>query len=165
VGGSLSYVFAKFQSEVPEKGYSQFTIPTYLTLFIFGFIYQFILVFDALRLKNTIQIIGLCICNLGFLIYAAVQMNQIRDAVLGLKDHRQPTASKSQAAAKFWRDTKPFLTAIPCVIAVGSICMSFVAWKLYNEFAWTIYKNISADLRLKRRYLAYQVRSTKGIFG
>ncbi|KAI7036586.1 hypothetical protein KC352_g46932, partial [Hortaea werneckii] len=34
---------------------------------------------------------------------------------------------------------------------------SFVAWKLYNEFAWTIYKHISADLRLKRRYLVYQI--------
>lgn len=129
-----------------------------MTLFIFGFIYQFILVFDALRLKNTIQIIGLCVCNLGFLIYAAVQMNQIRDAVLGLKDsNQQPSAGRNEAATKFWRETRPFLTAIPCVIAVGSICMSFVAWKLYNEFAWTIYKNISADLRLKRRYLAYQI--------
>jgi hypothetical protein len=43
-------------------------------------------------------------------------------------------------------------------VGVGSVLMTFVAWKLYDEFAWTIYKHISADLRMKRRYLTYQVR-------
>jgi hypothetical protein len=35
--------------------------------------------------------------------------------------------------------------------------MSAIAWKLYDEFAWTIYKHISADLRMKRRFLTFQV--------
>ncbi|MCJ1404316.1 hypothetical protein MMC11_007541 [Xylographa trunciseda] len=35
--------------------------------------------------------------------------------------------------------------------------MTGVAWKLYDEFAWTIYKNISADLKMKRRYLTFQI--------
>jgi hypothetical protein len=35
--------------------------------------------------------------------------------------------------------------------------MSFIAWKLYDEFAWTIYKHISADLRMKRRFLTFQI--------
>ena len=108
--------------------------------------------YDALRLKNTIQVIGLCLYNIGLLIYAAVQMDQIGEAVrrfLPIKeiDH------------DVWSSTRPFLVAIPCVIAVGTILMSIVAWKLYDEFAWTIYKHISADLRMKRRYLTYQVGS------
>ena len=98
--------------------------------------------YDALRLKNTIQIIGLCLYNLGLLIYAAVQMAEINGAV------KESTT---------WSAEQPFLIAIPCVIAVGSIAMSIVARKIYDEFAWTIYKHISADLRMKRRYLAYQV--------
>lgn len=102
--------------------------------------------YDALRLKNTIQIIGLCLYNLGLLIYAAVQMAEIKDAV------KSPSIDPTT-----WSAVKPFLVAIPCVIAVGSISMSFVARKIYDEFAWTIYKHISADLRMKRRYLAYQV--------
>jgi hypothetical protein len=146
------YVFALFQKGlhgVEENPYPH-TIPTFLTLYIFGFLYQLLLVWDALRLKNTIQIIGLCIYNIGLLIYAAVQMEQIHDAVNGLMRTRNMNES-------VWVATKPFLIAIPCVIAVGTIAMSFVARKLYDEFAWTIYKHISADLRIKRRYLTYQV--------
>lgn len=117
-------------------------------MYIFGFVYELLLAYDALRLKNTIQIIGLCLYNLGLLIYAAVQMAEINDAVKDLGANIEPTT---------WSAVKPFLIAIPGVIAVGSIAMSVVARKIYDEFAWTIYKHISADLRMKRRYLAYQV--------
>lgn len=126
------------------------TIPTFLTLYIFGFLFQLILVYDALRLKNTIQIIGLCIYNVGLLVYAAVQWIQIQDAVHGLE-------SKGLINSNVLSTTKPYLTAVPCVIALGTMLMSVVAWKLYDEFAWTIYKHISADLRMKRRYLTFQV--------
>merc|ERR1711964_722170 len=60
------------------------TIPTFLTLYIFGFLYQLLLVWDALRMKNTIQVIGLVMYNVGLLIYGAVQISQIKDAVFQL---------------------------------------------------------------------------------
>jgi hypothetical protein len=128
------------------------TIPTYLTLFIFGFVYQLILVYDALRLKNTIQVIGLCIYNVGLLIYASVQMDQIKKAIASLN-----SSGWIKADADIWSTSKPFLIAVPCVIALGTVVLSGIAWKLYDEFAWTIYKHISADLRMKRRYLTFQV--------
>lgn len=155
------YVFAYFQEHLhpPPPGkpdgvtpYQRYehTIPTFLTLYIFGFVYDVVLVYDALRLKNTIQIIAICMYNLALLIYAAVQMDEIHDAVNGL-------VPLGQIDESVWIAVKPFLIAIPCVIAVGTLAMSFVARKLYDEFAWTIYKHISADLRMKRRYLTYQV--------
>ena len=109
-----------------------------------------VLVYDALRLKNTIQIIGICVYNVGLLLYAAVQWSQIHDAINGLKGNIDENT---------WSAVRPFLIAIPCVIAVGTVAMSFVARKLYDEFAWTIYKHISADLKMKRRYLTYQVNT------
>ena len=156
------YVFAYFQTHLhpphgsPPIGISrpyqkyEHTIPTFLTLYIFGYVYQIVLVYDALRLKNTIQIIAICFYNLALLLYAAVQMDQIHEAVDGL-------GNSGEIDTQIWARVKPFLVAIPCVIAVGTIGMSFVARKLYDEFAWTIYKHISADLRMKRRYLTYQV--------
>lgn len=149
------YVFARFQTSLRgdyTSSYKQ-TIPTFLTLYIFGFVYELLLVYDALRLKNTIQIIGLCMYDIALLIYAAIQMTQIDDAVKGLN------ATKIEIDPDVWLAVKPFLIAIPCVIAIGTVAMSFVARKLYDEFAWTIYKHISADLRMKRRYLTYQVYS------
>jgi hypothetical protein len=149
------YVFAKFQlSLIPGKGANADVkaIPTYLTLFIFGFLYQLVLVYDSLRLKNTIQVIGLCAYNVGMLIYASIQYDQIEKAVisLNLNDY-------IEKAAPLWDNVRPYLVAVPCVIALFSLILSFVTWKLYDEFAWTIYKHISADLRMKRRFLTFQV--------
>ena len=147
------YVFDLFQTSLKPGGddnTNKETIPTFLTLYIFGFIYELCLVYDALRLKNTIQVIGLCMYNYALLIYAAIQMTQINDAVDAL-------TAKGLIDPTVWAAEKPFLIAIPCIIALGSLCMSFVARRLYGEFAWTIYKHISADLRMKRRYLTYQV--------
>ena len=108
------------------------------------------LVWDALRLKNTIQVVGLVAYNAGLLLYGAVQMSQIKDAVLQL-------SREDALDSDTWAETKGFLIAIPCIIAFMTCLMVICAWKLYDEFAWTIYKHISADLRMKRRYLTFQV--------
>lgn len=101
-------------------------------------------------MKNTIQVIGLCVCNLGLLVYGGVQIDEMSEAVEEL--YRNKVVRQD-----IWTEMKPFLVAIPCINAFGTILMAFLAWKLYDEFAWTIYKHISADLRMKRRYLTYQV--------
>ncbi|KKK27247.1 hypothetical protein ARAM_006789 [Aspergillus rambellii] len=147
------YVFANFQIQLNPKAEAvtaSKTIPTFLALYSFGFIYELVLVYDALRLKNTIQVIGLCVCNVGLLIYGAVQVEQIKEAVGVLTDN-------DAINDNIWAETEPFLIIIPCVVAMGTLLMVIVAWKLYDEFAWSIYKHISADLRMKRRYLLYQI--------
>lgn len=147
--GFESYIFGKFQSAIiddkrPHAKSVQFAIPTFLALYIFGFIYQLVLVYDALRLKNTIQVIGLCMFNVALMIYALVQQDQIK--------------STGPEFNEVYRLMRPYLVAIPCILGVGTVLMTFVARKLYDEFAWTIYKHISADLKMKRRYLTFQVR-------
>jgi hypothetical protein len=153
------YVFAQFEVNLLEnsRGTSaSHSVPTYLALFIFGFLYQLVLVYDALRAKNTIQVIGLCLYNVGMVIYSGVQIAQVKEAIDNLIT--PPDGSLGpQIDENIWNKLHWFLLACPCVIALGTILLSGVAWKLYHEFAWTIYKNISADLRLKRRYLTFQV--------
>lgn len=149
------YIFTKFQISLVDdkKTIPQGrTIPTYLTLFIFGFLYQLVLVYDSLRMKNTIQVIGLCLYNVGMLIYAAIQFDQVDRAIGTLKTLGYITSND-----QLWTDVKPYLLAVPCIIAFFTVALSFIAWKLYDEFAWTIYKHISADLRMKRRFLTFQV--------
>ncbi|KAL8709684.1 MAG: hypothetical protein Q9220_005624 [cf. Caloplaca sp. 1 TL-2023] len=148
-----AYAFGKFQRGLRGDATSQEpsrTIPTFLALYIFGFLYQLLLVYDALRLKNTIQVIGLCLYNIGLLIYATVQMDQIQEAV-------QQLAANNNINQSVWDVERPYLIAIPCIIGLGTVLMAIIAWKLYDEFAWTIYKHISADLRMKRRYLTFQI--------
>jgi hypothetical protein len=128
-----SYVFATFQMDLQNGASGDVhsrTIPTFLTLYIFGFIYQLVLVWDALRLKNTIQVIGLVVYNIGLMIYGAVQMDQIKESVLALN-------ANGQIDLQIWADTKPYLIAVPIVIAVGTVLLAICAWKLYDEFAWS----------------------------
>lgn len=141
------------------------TIPTFLTLFIFGFLYELVLVYDALRLKNTIQIIGLCFANCALLIYTAIQIEQIDEAVtdLDLGDAMEGSYTNEQgvfisARDALWGEIQGFLIAIPVILGVGSIAMSYIAWKLYQVYAWDILKQIGADYRMKKRFLYYQVR-------
>jgi hypothetical protein len=148
-------LFVQFQlSLVPEEKVNTYakTIPTYLTLFIFGFLYQIVLVWDSLRLKNTIQVFGLCIYNIGMLVYASIQVDQIRRAIEILRGEQDILPTDP-----IWDDIKPFLWAGPIIIGFFTVVLVFIAWKLNDEFAWTIYKHISADLRMKRRFLTFQV--------
>ncbi|KAK8072452.1 hypothetical protein PG996_005800 [Apiospora saccharicola] len=157
-----AYTFAKFQSSLKDMSQAQFksdekvqsqlkTIPTFLALFIFGFLYVLLLCWDALRMKNTIQVIGLCIANVALLVYTGIQIDQIKEAVDILKEQG------AMEEEDFWNSVKPLLVAVPGILAVASVCLGFIAWKLYQEFAWDILKHIGADYRMKKRFLYYQV--------
>lgn len=152
-----SYVFAEFEIALApgasSAGSVTRTIPCYLSLLIFGFFYQLLLVYDALNKKNTIQIIGICAYNGAILVYTAIQIEQINSAISTLIN----THNIRQDYVGLWAHVHPFLIAVPCVIALGTALLLFISWKLYEEFAWTIYKQITADLQIKRRYLVYQI--------
>lgn len=87
------------------------------------------------------------------LIYASIQFDQIHKAI----DALTLEGSVKPNIAPIWNDIKPYLVAVPCIIGFFTLIMSILAWKLYDEFAWTIYKHISADLRMKRRFLTFQI--------
>ncbi|KAJ8120380.1 hypothetical protein ONZ43_g2898 [Nemania bipapillata] len=156
-----AYTFAFFQRGLKNTHDKQFsnenvqsqlkTIPTFLGLFILGFIYEVILVWDALIAKNTIQIIGVCIANLALLVYGGLQIDQIHSAINTLKD------ADVFWDKNVWPETQAELIAIPAIIGLITVVLSFMAWKLYQEFAWDILKQIGADYRMKKRFLHYQI--------
>lgn len=47
-------------------------LPVYLGLFVLAHLFQLFLAFDALRNKNTLQVVGLCIFNTLFLAYSII---------------------------------------------------------------------------------------------
>lgn len=159
-----SYVFGRFQfslkyqseAAIGDRLKSQYrTIPTFLALFIFGFLYILLLTWDALRLKNTIQIIGLCVANLAIFIYAILQIDQIGNSIdtLLINGALKP----DDADQNVWSLAKPFLIAVPAVVGVVTVAMGAIAYQLYREFAWDILKQIGADYRMKKRFLHYQI--------
>ncbi|OQE05338.1 hypothetical protein PENVUL_c025G07070 [Penicillium vulpinum] len=132
-----------------EKADGPMRFQSFLGLYIFALLYELALSYDALRRKNTIQLVGLCICNLGLLTFGILQIQEIKDTIASLT-HQVPDERLQSLY-----DIEIIL--VPVFLAVGTVCMSFFTWKLRAEFSWSIYKNISADLQMKRRYFTYQV--------
>jgi len=106
--------------------------------------------YDSLRMKNTIQLIGLCLFNGALLIYAALQIDQIHQSLRVLLSH-------GSASKDIWSAIHPFLAVIPVVIAVSCLFMALAAYQLFKEFGWSVYKHIGADLQMKRRFFTYQI--------
>lgn len=157
-----SYVFARFQNsldknfEMPEDLESQArSIQTFLVLFIFGFLYVLVLSWDALRKKNTIQIIGLCVANMALFVYTIIQIDQIASSIAELQAKNAFTEDAMDN--NFWALARPFLITIPVIIGVTTIALGYFSYQLYREFAWDILKQIGADYRMKKRFLHYQI--------
>ncbi|ODQ54386.1 hypothetical protein SAICODRAFT_77792, partial [Saitoella complicata NRRL Y-17804] len=150
-----AYIFGQYSVNVRLSNRVARTVPTYLSIFIAAFLFQSVLAFIALRQRNTIQIFGLTLFNLTFLAYSIVQIEEIHSAIMDsagsqfLKD--------GVNGADLWDDLKPFLIVIPVVVFVGQVCYFYLAWRLYKDFGWEIFKTLGADRRIRRLYKAYQI--------
>ncbi|KAI5294638.1 hypothetical protein KEM52_003549 [Ascosphaera acerosa] len=126
------------------------TIPTFLSLLIFGFIYDLVLVVDALYHKNSIQLIGLCLCNIGLMIYGAVQIQQIDAAVSAL-------VSEHEMKATTWPQIKGCLIAIPVVIGAFTLVEACLTWSLKQKFGWQLVDATKGSLMKRRGLTTYQL--------
>jgi hypothetical protein len=159
------FVFATFQThlagwarqEASSKPYAA-TLPTYLALFIFGFVYEVGLVWDALRNKNTIQIIGLCLYNVGLLIEAAVQFLQLSDVVTYLGEQGPPQPGEGPALQHgFMGNVRPYIIAMPAVIGLGTVMMIVSTFYLYKQFSWSVFERYGGDKGIKKALRFYEV--------
>ncbi|KAM0750041.1 hypothetical protein T439DRAFT_348724 [Meredithblackwellia eburnea MCA 4105] len=128
-GGFVESVLAKNEKSV---------LPVYLGLFVLAHLFQLVLAIDAVSAKNMIQIMGLMVFNTLFLVYAMIQILEIRSLVAG-----------KVLSVLVW--------FIPGMIAMTELVYLVFFWALYREFGWTIYKMIGADRGIKRMYMWYQV--------
>ena len=127
------------------------TIPSFLTLLIFGFIYQALLLYDTLAQRNTIQLIGLCIFAACLFIYAVLQIDEVEKVILVLLSfHRLIPASDVYFI-------RPLSIANAVLTGLYTTTIALVSFKLYSEFQWTIYRLLNADLKMQQRYFTFKV--------
>ncbi|KAK8070194.1 hypothetical protein PG994_006810 [Apiospora phragmitis] len=159
--GIEDYVFATVEGGLDPAAYqiaSGHTVPMYFSLFIFAYVYELVMVYDALRLNSMIQLVGLCIYNFLLLLYTAVQPQHVKKAlillteslVMGVKPILPPEYHT-------WERISVALIAVIVVQVVATAALAFLTYKLHFEFAWVVYKVIHADLYMKRRLLNFEV--------
>lgn len=121
-------------------------MPVYLVIFAIAHVFQFAMALDAVYARNTLQFICLAIFNALFLMYAIIQIGEVRQAMAG-------TAASGISSIPI----NVLTTIIPIVISVAEVAYIALGWKIYNEFGWKVYKFLGADRRIKKLYGHYQI--------
>ncbi|KAG8981192.1 hypothetical protein FRC05_004093 [Tulasnella sp. 425] len=130
------------------------TIPCYFALFALGELFEIAVALDALRLRNIIQLIGVCLFHAGMIIFSALQVGQTRTALVR---HPGADCATDYAARSLFNHVEPFLIVSPCLLAISLLVLSWFTWQLYHEFGWVVFHLVGANPRMKVMYQYYQV--------
>ncbi|EDR14289.1 uncharacterized protein LACBIDRAFT_305971 [Laccaria bicolor S238N-H82] len=135
------------------------TLPCYLALFALAELFELFMAFDALRLRNIIQLIGLLIFHLALVVSAALQVHQTKSALVTLGDDcgSEESFTDCGGSGTLWAKIQPFLIVAPCVIGLSWFLMIFFVRKLYAEFGWAIFHVVGANPKMKTMYQWYQI--------
>jgi hypothetical protein len=85
--------------------------------------------------------------NALFLVYAVIQIGEIKESVTDANDARGISSIPINVLT----------TMIPIVIALAEVAYIALGWKIYHEFGWKVYKFLGADRRIKKMYANYQI--------
>jgi hypothetical protein len=141
--------------EVPRS----YVMPLQSAVFILGMLVQAALAFDALRGRNSLQLIGICIFNSCIFVFCVMRYLQtVTNAGLlkvGYNGVGKPFVDTSK---HYERVIAPTLLPLTIIVGVCALASFFLTLRLSTEFAWAIYRQVSGNIKARRRYLAYQVR-------
>ncbi|KAG0342603.1 hypothetical protein BG000_003210 [Podila horticola] len=119
---------------------------------------------DSLRMynKNTIQIIAIVVFNCAMVAYAGLQMKQAEEILVRTPNDSLPNAILDLFYANKdnptpYHASMPYEIAVLVLMALFAAVFAFIAYKLYKEFGWSIYKKIGADLAMRDMYKVYQI--------
>ncbi|EPQ31966.1 uncharacterized protein PFL1_00165 [Pseudozyma flocculosa PF-1] len=155
-------VFGRITADISNQVQDIKTVSVYLAIFVFGMIFQVAITLDAVRLKNSIQVIGVSIFNVALAIAAGLEIMQVRDAIQAQDSFRPsiPCPFDENRLCRAERVLYPqvhrLLIGVTVVCAVFEIPILFWTAKLWTEFGWIIYQKIGADLRIRSMFMWYQ---------
>ncbi|KAH8930046.1 hypothetical protein BT69DRAFT_1049556 [Atractiella rhizophila] len=164
----ISIVFARIRDNSIRTTPQLRSISVYLAIYIFGCIFEIVAAVDALRLKNTIQLVAILFFNIAILVYGCLVSGQVDDALRPsfgstCRELADGTVVGSDdnltcfGVLKLYNEVKKFIYVIPAVTAAGTAVLAYLSWRLFAEFGWDVYRRIGADIQLKRMYFYYQI--------
>ncbi|KAG8984094.1 hypothetical protein FRB90_005573, partial [Tulasnella sp. 427] len=153
---ALSFGIVDSYVELSEGAYR--TIPCYFALFALGELFEIVIALDALRLRNIIQLIGVCMFHAGMIVFSALQIPQTKTALVTRpgSDCSTNYVNCSGPGSLFNR-VEPFLIVSPVLLAVSLLVLVWFTWQLYHEFGWVVFHIVGANPRMKVMYQYYQV--------
>ncbi|KAF9970900.1 hypothetical protein BGZ73_006252 [Actinomortierella ambigua] len=125
------------------------SIPAYLLVFVFANLFQLVLAWDAVRAQNTIQLIAIVIFNLCCFAYSIFEIPQSRSALLDDRESKIMFFVPEKNADDLAVALKPLLIVVAVVFGLTQVVITWLAYQLFQEFGWRIYKKIGADPKKK----------------
>lgn len=153
----VAITFGKVRGEVNFSDPRYRTLSCYLALFALAEIFELLMAFDALRLRNIIQLVGILAFHLAMMVFAALQVHQTRIALVMVDSCEPGNLTACDGVGSLWQRVQPFLIVAPCVIAAAWLFMLFWIKKLYAEFGWAIFHVVGANPKMKTMYQYYQI--------
>ncbi|KAI0699725.1 hypothetical protein BC835DRAFT_1330511 [Cytidiella melzeri] len=147
--GMVAAVFAFVNEQVDLSKTQYKTVPCYLALFILAVIFEIFMAFDALRLRNVIQLMGILGFHLALVVFAAIQVHETKAALV--------PGTTTVILHHLWTKVFPFLVVSPVIIGVSWLSLLYWARELYFEFGWAIFHVVGANPALKTMYQFYQI--------
>lgn len=95
--------------------------------------------------------------NAAMVAYAGVQVKQASDILV--RTEGSNTMANMILNVFAWdpsktpyHASKPYEIAVLSLMVIFALAFAFIAYKLYKEFGWSIYKKIGADLAMRGEY-------------
>lgn len=134
-------------------------VPVNCAIATFSLAYQAILSFDALHVKNNVQIYNICICNMLLLVFNVMRHEQTAIVLTGLRESRSKgTEPLVDLSVDLLKVVSPVLITSSVVVGVCCAGLFAFAYTLHGEFAWAIYRHVSGSRQTRQRFLAYKAR-------
>ncbi|KAH9854170.1 hypothetical protein C2E23DRAFT_819858 [Lenzites betulinus] len=154
----VGIVFGKVHDHVDLDLTRYKTIPCYLALFILAEVFELFMAYDALRLRNVIQLVGILLFHAALIVMAALQVHETHTALVKNESANWTVDYiNGGGPGTLWQGVLPFLIVSPVVIGVSWLVLIFFVRELYHEFGWAIFHIVGANPAAKTMYQFYQV--------
>ncbi|RUP42829.1 hypothetical protein BC936DRAFT_138027 [Jimgerdemannia flammicorona] len=132
------------------------SLSVYHILFMIAQLFMVGMFIDAIYQKNTIQLIALVCFEFGMTIYSGIQYRQAATLFDNAAAKATIIAIIEAKLGMFHQSYWAELMVVATMVVFMLIFTAF-AYKLYQEFGWSIYKKIGADLAMRDVYKMYQI--------
>ena len=127
----------------------------------FACIYEFSLSIDAMRHRNNILLFAICVSNVFAMAFGAIQYHAMKDFCETMpKQRAMHDVSLVDISRNIWPQIQGPQLAVPIFIGVCTVGIWWLALQLHKQYAWSIYRSVQGDSRIRARHLAYEVSAS-----
>ncbi|KAJ5430443.1 hypothetical protein N7491_007459 [Penicillium cf. griseofulvum] len=137
---------------------TSYIVPIDAAIICFACIYEFLLSVDAMRHKNNILLFAICGSNVFATAFAAMQYPAMKGFCESMpKQRAMYDIPLVDIKRNIWPQIRGPQLAVAILIGFCTLGIWGLAFQLHKQYAWSVYRSVQGDSRIRARYLAYEV--------